>query len=206
MAEIPVPPEFARARRPDQKQARQAHLVSVARALLADMTAARLTLGEVAQHAGLAKSGVLRHVGSLEMLLLDCMYDEHLDWLAELRGAADVPTDGESLARLLAGSLGRRPVLCDLIRTAPTLVGELGQEQAERARGYEEEVRAQLADVVSAFLTLSAKEAGLLVVAVHAVVGTCWAWTRAGDAFQLRFEALATELLKVFLSGLAGVP
>lgn len=202
MVEIPTPPEFVRARRPDQKQARQAHLVSVARALLVDTTAARLTLGEVAQHAGLAKSGVLRHVGSLEMLLLDCMYYEHLDWLAELRDA-DVPADGESLARLLAGSLGRRPVLCDLIRTAPTLIGGLGEEEAERSRAYEEDVRAGLAEVVSGLLQLSPKEAGLLVVAVHAVVGTCWAWTRAGDAFQLRFEALTTELLKVFLAGLS---
>lgn len=203
MVEVPMPPEFERARRPDQKQARQAHLVSVARALLAEKTAARLTLGEVARHAGLAKSGVLRHVGSLDVLLLDCMYYEHLDWLAELRDAAVVPADGESLARLLAGSLGKRPVLCDLIRTAPTLIGALSDEAAERARGQEEDVRAQLAEVVSGFLTLGPKEAGLLVFSVHAVVGTCWAWTRAGDTFQLRFEALATELLRVFLAGLA---
>jgi len=83
------------------------------------MPVARLSLNELSRRAGLAKANVLRYFESREAVLLDLLDAEVTDWIAELEqaplpGEGTPKERGDRLADLLAASMARRPVLCDL--------------------------------------------------------------------------------------------
>jgi AcrR family transcriptional regulator len=94
--------------------------VDTAAAMLTEMPVNRLSLNELSRRAGLAQANVLRYFESREAVLLDLLDAEVAAWIAELERAA-VPAAGtplergDKLAQLLAASMTRRPVLCDLL-------------------------------------------------------------------------------------------
>jgi len=69
--------DFQRARQPEQREERRAHLLTTARAMLeggVDLRA--LTLNALAREAGMAKSNVYRYFETREALLLELLWAE----------------------------------------------------------------------------------------------------------------------------------
>src|SRR5712672_2234311 len=114
---------FQRARSEEQREARRQAILGAAAAMLAEMPVAEVTLNELSQRAGLAKSDVLRYFESREAVLLELLDSAWQDWLGqleeELAGAVDVgapvASRADQLAAAVAASLAARPMLCDLI-------------------------------------------------------------------------------------------
>lgn len=195
-------PPFTRARNQAQRQDRLSQLTAAARECLAHTRAATLTLGDVAAAAGLAKSGILRYVGSREALLLRVMYDEHLAWIDALADELRTATPAAALAHTLAA----RPVLCDLIAASPVLIGRLGPDDLRALAAQAEDARQRLGAALQPSLPLSDDQLRSLTAAVHAFTGTAWAWTTpdsAGpNAMVTDFESTVGRLLDIFIAGL----
>jgi AcrR family transcriptional regulator len=89
------------------------------------MPVAEVTLNELSRRVGLAKSNVLRYFESREAVLLELLRGALRTWLAEVAGELAAGVDprlparerGDQLAAVLARSLARHTVLCDLIHT-----------------------------------------------------------------------------------------
>ncbi|MCX5412936.1 TetR/AcrR family transcriptional regulator [Streptomyces sp. NBC_00059] len=111
---------FQRARTDEQRSLRRRQILDTAAAMLTEMPVAGLSLNELSRRVGLAKANVLRYFESREAVLLDLLGAEVADWIADLERAPlpgpGVPQErGDLLADLLASSMARRPVLCDLL-------------------------------------------------------------------------------------------
>ncbi|MUL83245.1 MULTISPECIES: TetR/AcrR family transcriptional regulator [unclassified Mycolicibacterium] len=196
---------FTRARSEAQRQDRLSQLMAATRERLDHTRAATLTLGDVAAAAGLAKSGILRYVGSREALLLRVMYDEHLTWIDALAHELRTATPATALAHTLAA----QPVLCDLIAASPVLINRLGPEDLRVLVAQAEDVQQRLGAALGPSLPLSDVQLRSLTAAIHAFTGTAWAWTTpssAGrDTMVTDFESTVGRLLDIFIVGLQRV-
>lgn len=194
-------PSFARARNPQQRRERLTNLTAVTRTLLQQYRATSVTLGQIADAAGLAKSGVLRYAGSREALLLQVMHEEHIDWLAEL----DVH-EPRDMAGELARTLAQRPVLCDLIAASPALMSRLTPQDSATVRAQARDIQERLALVLAPHLALDRRQIILLTAAIHAFAGTAWAWAATDygqhPVFAGDVEATIAGLLHTFIAGL----
>lgn len=143
---------FVRARKPEQKEERRAHLLSTARALVEGTGGVDgLGLNELARQAGMTKSNVYRYFESREAVLLALLEAEYEAWLRELRASLPAPRAVASrprpprvgreapraasrsvdvLARNLARSLVARPVLVVLTSALPTVLEKNLSEEA----------------------------------------------------------------------------
>jgi len=112
-----VTASFQRARRPEQVEARRAAILATAREMLAERGVTEISLRELADRVGLAKSNVLRYFDSREAIFLEVLDQEWIAWLDAVEaGFASVPAgDAEAVARLLADTLDGRDLLCELI-------------------------------------------------------------------------------------------
>ncbi|CRZ17555.1 TetR/AcrR family transcriptional regulator [Mycolicibacterium neworleansense] len=195
-------PPFTRARSQAQRQDRLSRLLTATRECLTQTPAATLTLGHVAAAAGLAKSGILRYVGSREALLLRVMYEEHLAWIDAL--AEELRTTPPAAA--LAHTLAARPVLCDLIAASPVLIGRLGPDDHDALVAQGQDAQWRLGSALRQSLPMSDAQVASLTAAVHAFTGTTWAWTapEAGghNAMVTDFESTVGGLLQIFIAGL----
>lgn len=127
---------FLRARRPEEKEQRRAHLLTTARALLEGGASARtLSLNELARQAKMAKANLYRYFESREALLLDLLWDEWLRWFEELsRELEQCPGLGlEALLRRLTHSLSSEALLCELVSELPSVLEQNLSEEAVRA-------------------------------------------------------------------------
>jgi AcrR family transcriptional regulator len=114
---------FQRARSEEQREIRRRAILDTAAAMLDEMPVAEVGLNELSRRVGLAKSNVLRYFESREAVLLELLERALVKWLAEvadeLAGGIDLRRSarerGDQLAVVLAGSLARQTVLCDLI-------------------------------------------------------------------------------------------
>ncbi|GIF73491.1 TetR/AcrR family transcriptional regulator [Asanoa siamensis] len=93
-----------------QPVSRRVAILDAARAMLAERGVAEISLRELADRIGLAKSNVLRYYDSREAIFLEVLDQEWIVWLDALEAAvADVPTgDAEGVARALAATLHGR--------------------------------------------------------------------------------------------------
>ncbi|MFD4641245.1 TetR/AcrR family transcriptional regulator [Lentzea sp. NPDC058436] len=117
---------FQRARTDEQRNERRRQILATAAAMLTEMPVAEVTLTALSRRVCLAKANVLRYFESREAVLLALLEAEIADWITELE-SAEIPGGptwerGERLAELLATSLTRRPVLCDLISAQSTVL------------------------------------------------------------------------------------
>ncbi|MEU7628417.1 TetR family transcriptional regulator [Nocardia sp. NPDC049220] len=117
----PVP--FQRARRPAQVEMRRVAIFAAARRMLSERSVREVTLRDLAEHAGMAKSNVLRYFDSREAVFLELLIEEWESWLDHLAveiaaerdtAADDAAGQARRLAAMLAETLSGRPVLCDL--------------------------------------------------------------------------------------------
>jgi len=118
---------FQRARSEAQREVRRRSILEEAAAMLDQMPVSELSLNELSRRVGLAKSNVLRYFESREAVLLELLDRAFRQWVDEVTGKLPVAIDpkrpadqrGDQLAAVLARSLVRRPVLCDLISAQP---------------------------------------------------------------------------------------
>jgi len=121
-----VPPDvgFQRARRPEQVEARRSAILQTARAMLLERPVADISLRELSDKVGLAKSNVLRYFDSREAIFLEVMNDAWTSWLDEVEtdlrsSAGDAePTPYATeirVASTIAASLADQRLLCELI-------------------------------------------------------------------------------------------
>jgi AcrR family transcriptional regulator len=114
---------FQRARSAEQREERRRKILDTALAMLGEMPVADVSLTELSRRVGLAKSNVLRYFESREAVLLELLQQALADWLAEVAGElADGGDPGlpardriDRFSAVVARSLARRKVLCDLI-------------------------------------------------------------------------------------------
>jgi AcrR family transcriptional regulator len=102
--------------------ARRAAIMDTARELLAAKGLTDISLRELSQCVGLAKSNVLRYFDSREAIFLELLDEECLAWLAELETLLGKPQPPKPdyrneirVAGTIADSLAGRPMLCELI-------------------------------------------------------------------------------------------
>jgi AcrR family transcriptional regulator len=114
---------FQRARSEEQREERRRTILDTALAMLGEMPVAEMSLNELSRRVGLAKSNVLRYFESREAVLLELLEQALRSWLAELADELASGADpnrsarerGDRFAAIMAHSLARRTVLCDLV-------------------------------------------------------------------------------------------
>lgn len=114
---------FQRARSAEQREERRRTILDTALAMLDEMPVADVSLNELSRRVGLAKSNVLRYFESREAVLLELLDRALRDWLGEVADELAEGVDvnlparerGERFSTVVAHSLARRTVLCDLI-------------------------------------------------------------------------------------------
>jgi AcrR family transcriptional regulator len=111
---------FQRARTPDQIAARRNAILDAARDLLRSHRSADVSLGDIGDRVGLAKSNVLRYFDSREAVLLEVLDAEWRHWLDSLSFPEATENEGRfgrevAVATAIADTLAARPLLCELI-------------------------------------------------------------------------------------------
>jgi AcrR family transcriptional regulator len=109
---------FQRARRPEQVAARRAAILAAAAEMLRERQVQDISLRELADRVGLAKSNVLRYFDSREAIFLEVLDRTWTAWLDGLTldpGRARAGYARETrVATAIAASLTAEPLLCDL--------------------------------------------------------------------------------------------
>jgi AcrR family transcriptional regulator len=113
---------FQRARRPEQMAARRTAIMAVARAMLAEKAVVDISLRELSDRVGLAKSNVLRYFDSREAIFLEVLDEEFAIWLADLETRLGRPRTRKAnyasevrVATAMAESIVERTLLCELL-------------------------------------------------------------------------------------------
>ncbi|MGW4486783.1 TetR family transcriptional regulator [Amycolatopsis sp. NPDC004368] len=113
---------FQRARRPEQIEARRATILATATAMLRERPVAEISLRELSDRVGLAKSNVLRYFDSREAIFLEVLDEVLRRWLDVVeRALTTAPADGpgfvreERVAATIARTLGDDRLLCELV-------------------------------------------------------------------------------------------
>jgi AcrR family transcriptional regulator len=113
---------FQRARRPEQMAARRAAILDVARTMLTEKNLIDISLRELSDRVGLAKSNVLRYFDSREAIFLEVLDEEFQEWLADLETRLGRPRARKAnyateirVATTMAESLVDSRLLCELL-------------------------------------------------------------------------------------------
>ncbi|MFC0554135.1 TetR family transcriptional regulator [Planotetraspora thailandica] len=169
-------PGFVRARRPEHKQQRREAILAAARDLAERVGVRDVSLGNVADAVGLAKSNVVRYFGTREEIYLELAAEAWQEWGAAVterlraREAADEVTD------VLADTLADRPLFCDLLAHMSTNLEH--NVSVPAARVFKRAVLRVIADlgaeIAQARPDLSADEGAELVGVATGMAGTLY--------------------------------
>jgi AcrR family transcriptional regulator len=182
---------FQRARRPEQVEARRSAILSVARRMLRDRRSADISLRELSEEVGLAKSNVLRYFDSREAIFLEILDTDWIEWLdavepvlEALEPSPEPYGDEEALATVLAGTLIDRPLLCDLVSG---MASELERNiSIEFARSFKRRASAnstRLADLVRRRLPILQPDAAAhFAGAVLVMIAGLWPYATPTEA------------------------
>nr|WP_237551764.1 TetR family transcriptional regulator [Streptomyces sp. SID8367] len=163
--------------------------MDTAAAMLTEMPVAKLSLNELSRRVGLAKANVLRYFESREAVLLDLLDTEIHAWITELeRTPVDrrgtVRERGDTLAGLLATSMARRPVLCDLFSAQGAVLEQ--NISTEVGIGHKRAAQESLQSLVRLVLRhvpeLGSEGAAALVETTLLMAMSAWQCSRPSDA------------------------
>ena len=166
---------FLRARRPEHKQQRREAILAAARDLARASGVRNVSLGAVADAAGLAKSNIQRYFGTREEIYLELLTEEWRQWAqavsARLR---DTHGTAEAIAAL-AETMVDRPLFCDLLSHASTTLEHNVSVPAARTFKHtlHDLLTAMGADVARA-TELTEREGAELVATASALAGTLY--------------------------------
>lgn len=178
-----VAPDFQRARRPEQVEARRAAILGAARELLSERPVSRISLRELSDRVGLAKSNVLRYFDSREAIFLEVLDSVWVAWLDELEGELSALDGYERVAAVIATSISRQRLLCELISTmAAVLERNISVETARTFKTRAADRTERLAGLVRAQVPLDAEAAGYFAKAVFILVAGLWPYANPGEA------------------------
>ncbi|PSL58518.1 TetR family transcriptional regulator [Saccharothrix carnea] len=171
--------EFKRARRPEQVEQRRRTILDTACAMLRERPVADISLRELSDRVGLAKSNVLRYFDSREAIFLEVLDQEWGAWLDEVEEAPAPVGEVEAVATVVATSLLRRRLLCELISgMAGVLERNISVDFARVFKRRAHEHTARLADLVRARVPVL-DEAAALHFARAVLVMTAGLWPHA---------------------------
>ena len=113
---------FQRARRPEQLAARRSAILAAAREALADKGVDEVTLRDISERVGLAKSNVLRYFDTREAIFLEVLDQECRDWVAALEDRLGPPRARKPeyaneirFAGIITDTLVERRLMCELL-------------------------------------------------------------------------------------------
>jgi AcrR family transcriptional regulator len=214
--------DFKRARTDEQRAERRRTILDTAAAMLTEMPVAKLSLNELSRRVGLAKSNVLRYFESREAVLLELLDAQLQDWVTEMERSFEpiegTPRErGDRFAAVLAESMAKRPVMCDLI-SAQTAVLEhnVSTEVAIQHKHATTRTIEALARLVLRHLPELGTQDAVRLVAVATLVATAaWPYCQPPEALQaayaadpalaalqMEFTDLVRQALEVTISGL----
>ncbi|MHA6765486.1 TetR family transcriptional regulator [Streptacidiphilus sp. PAMC 29251] len=141
---------FRRARTPAAKAHRHEAILTAAERLARDGGIRSITLTDLGEAVGLAKSNVLNYFGSREEIFLELTTRQWNEWASALGTELAAAGPVDDLAGVIASSLVQRPLFCELAsqafinlehkvsaeaaltfkRTAATLIDRLAQQAA----------------------------------------------------------------------------
>jgi AcrR family transcriptional regulator len=188
---------FQRARNDEQREVRRRDILDAATAMLDEMPVSEISLNELSRRVGLAKSNVLRYFESREAVLLELLDRAAREWVDDLVAAlaAVEPTGtarerGDRVAALVARSLAKRPVLCDLMSAQPgVLEHNVSVDVVVRIkRSGLETLAAAAAAVRRPLPELGAGAEGLCLMAV-VLAGALWTHARPAPGVLAAYEA-----------------
>jgi AcrR family transcriptional regulator len=190
-----VAPPFVRARRPEHKQQRREAILAAARDLALRRGVRTITLGDLADAVGLAKSNVVRYFGTREEIFVELCSDEgFLLRDALLPRLADVTE--ETLPGVLASTLMEHELFCELLGQLTThLEHNVSYAAAERLKMSSTEVIGELARALAARpVGLDADQAALLLTATSQIGAGLWSASRPSEVV-LEVYAAHPEIL-----------
>jgi AcrR family transcriptional regulator len=175
---------FQRARRPEQKQQRQADILDAARRLAVAGGVRAVSLTDIADEVGIHKSALLRYFETREQIFLELTALAWRDWVAGLHAELDAVPPGadgadgaaELVADVVARSFADRPLLCDLIpHTALNLERHVSVEAVRRYKHTSLGVIAEAVGLVHRVLPdLTAGECTEFVSTMASLAGSLW--------------------------------
>ena len=187
---------FQRARSAEAKQQRELAILDAARRLGAARGIRSVTLTDIAEAVGMHKSALLRYFETREQIFLRLTAEGWRDWSSVLRAELEAAATGGSatvaspdwmaapVAEILAGSLAKQPMFCDLLAQAPlNLERNVSLEAVlEFKLGTLEEVAA-ISEVLRRILPgLTSEQAIDLIAAATALSGAYWQMATPGPA------------------------
>ncbi|MGM1061622.1 TetR family transcriptional regulator [Saccharothrix sp. Mg75] len=141
--------EFQRARRPEQVAQRRRTILETACAMLRERRVADISLRELSDRVGLAKSNVLRYFDSREAIFLEVLDEEWGAWLDEVERRLPETGGPVAVATALASSLVGRDLLCELVSGLGGVLERNVSHDSARAFKLRAHARtARLADLV----------------------------------------------------------
>ncbi|QFY13180.1 TetR family transcriptional regulator [Nonomuraea phyllanthi] len=171
---------FVRARRPEHKQQRREAILAAARDLAVSSGVRNVSLGAVAEAAGLAKSNIMRYFGTREEIYLDLAAEEWRQWGAAVHDRLDASDD---VVTALAETLEDRPLFCDLLgQTTTTLEHNVSVPAARTFKRACLAVTADLGRRVARIAGLTDREGVELVAAAGVMAGVLYPISRPGPA------------------------
>ncbi|MFC7329661.1 TetR family transcriptional regulator [Marinactinospora rubrisoli] len=166
-------PSFLRARRPEHKEQRRVAILAAAEELAATSGVRRVSLGQVADVVGLAKSNVVRYFGTREEIFLAL---GAIQWRAWAEDVTDRLAHEADVVAALTEPFADRPLLCDLLGQLSSTVEH--NVSLTAAYEFKSTVHAINADVAAAILRarpdLTEKEATDLVGAALTISGALY--------------------------------
>ncbi|MFT3712674.1 MAG: TetR family transcriptional regulator [Archangium sp.] len=169
---------FTRARQPEQKEERRAHLLATARAMLQEGVELRtFSLNELGRRAKMAKANIYRYFESREAVLLALLGDESSEWIDALTRLwpADRPQVSlDAFVKGLVHTMTKRPLMCELLSILPSVLEQnLSEESVLTFKRFSFEVLSQVSTMLAQRCpALTARgHAELLNAAATAMVG-----------------------------------
>lgn len=166
---------FLRARRPEHKQQRREAILAAARELARASGVRTVSLGAVAEAAGIAKSNIARYFGTREEIYLDLLTEECRQW-AQVVGVRLRDAHGTTEAMtVLAETLVDRPLFCDLLSHVSTSLEHNVSATAARAfkHALHDNVAAMGAEIARV-TDLTEREGGELVGMAGSLAGSLY--------------------------------
>jgi AcrR family transcriptional regulator len=182
---------FRRARRPEQVEARRVAILDAAVAMLRERPISDISLRELSERIGLAKSNVLRYFDSREAIFLEVLDQVWGDWLDALEAefaTLAAPAEGHrrevEVAATVAAALIRDPLLCELLAA---MAGVLERNiSVDFARAFKQRARANAARaealVRRRLPALSEAGAAHFVASVGVLLAGLWPHARPTEA------------------------
>ncbi|GAA3461502.1 TetR family transcriptional regulator [Saccharothrix longispora] len=197
--------EFQRARRPEQVAERRRAILGTARAMLRERRVADISLRELSDRVGLAKSNVLRYFDSREAIFLAVLDEEWGAWLDDVERRLPDTGGPVAVATAVASSLVGRDLLCELVAG---MAGVLERNvTVDSARAFKLRAHARttrLADLVRTRLpVLDAAGARHFAHAVLVMTAGLWPYANPTEAVAVVLREMGSPpAAELFATGL----